>query len=171
MMRAAVAEQTDVATLRKRHADAEAKWQALADELRGIQLLIDPRVDDKPSSSRVERLLATARGADCRRELALAEAVHEDAARDLRQGQDAERQRARAEFARKKAPVVKRLDRALDKARVINAELLALEDAEENSCGMTARLAWPELVAESPTVASRFPTWRRFCKSEGFDIG
>ena len=172
MARAAVAEQTELATLRKRHADAEAKWQALANELGGIHGITSVYVDDKRSAGRAERLRAAAREPDLRRDLALAEAELADLEGELRDAKDAARQRRRAEFHKRKAPVVKRLDKALTAAATVSRELADLEQEEVAACGGDPTwFSWPELGAETATEGSRFVTWRRFCRSEGYDIG
>ena len=171
-MATAVAEQTDLAKLRKRHADAETAWQALANELRDIHGITSVYVDDKRSAGRAERLRAAAREPDLRRELTLAEAEVAELEGELRAVEDAARQRLRAEFRQRKAPVVKRLAKALASTAAVSRELADIEHEEVAACGGDLSwLSWPELGAETPTEGSRFVTWRRFCKSEGFDIG
>ncbi len=156
---------TTIDALRARHAPALAHRDALVREAQRIFSLISPYSIDGPSASRVDVLRARARESTIRADLAEANAELAEMEVALRAAEEVEREKQRAEFRRKKKPLVAALDKALSEAAAANAKLGALEELERTAVGGSESLAWFELFEETPMNATRLAAWRRHAVS------
>lgn len=154
-------------TLRARHAPAIAHRDALLREAQRIFDLTSPSAIDGPSASRVDVLRARARESTLRADLAEARVEIAEIEVALKAAEEVEREKRRAEFHRRKRPLVAALDEALSKAAAANAKLAALEEVERAAVGGGEVFGWHELFDETPTNETRLAAWRRHASSHG----